>query len=509
GCKNDNCLEDGDKVCDTPPDASTARVACGDDFNSCNTDANSGFSTDQNDMYWNYMDYGDFNCYSAFTEGQRNRMIFSIENIRASLLQSKACIPNCDENIIVDFDIAKDTFKLGETVNLTNTSSSNTTTFSWEIDGEEKSTAKNFTYQFSEEGYHFIKLIGYNSDMSCFDFKLIRIFAECPAKVELNTTSNLALLGESVHFEANAEVSNTFDWYIDGNFKATGQQFDYIFQNEGTHTVKVISQNNQWNCSDTASTNIMVSCPVKAEFKTDAFFPEINSIVHFTNTSINAITYQWEINDQIISNNKDLNYTFDLPGEYSVCLTAENDDCSKDFCMQIFVLDTGQLNCEDVYYKRIGDPNVNEQGYDFDFIDDNTIAVVGSYDNESLIFKINEKTQVISSEKLNFLSNDEYIYNSFIDNDGFLILSGVEFNVSNGRSAFIAKYDSQNKNFIWKKKIEDTKVNYPIFWTLSQLKNGNYLIGGKTYVKNNNCDALVMELENNTGDIIWHKTFDA
>ena len=51
GCPNNDCLADGDRVCDTPPDGSTAAVPCNGTANSCMTDANSGFPDDQNDIF--------------------------------------------------------------------------------------------------------------------------------------------------------------------------------------------------------------------------------------------------------------------------------------------------------------------------------------------------------------------------------------------------------------------------------------------------------------------------
>ncbi|MBK8565464.1 MAG: hypothetical protein IPN76_19480 [Saprospiraceae bacterium] len=89
GCSNSDCLANGDRVCDTPPDQSTAAVPCGTSANSCSTDTNSGFSTDQNDLIEGYMDYGDFDCWSVFTQGQSDRMAWHIENIRPSLLESQ------------------------------------------------------------------------------------------------------------------------------------------------------------------------------------------------------------------------------------------------------------------------------------------------------------------------------------------------------------------------------------------------------------------------------------
>ncbi|MEZ4930773.1 MAG: M43 family zinc metalloprotease [Saprospiraceae bacterium] len=62
GCKNDDCLTDGDQVCDTPPDQVTFS-ACA--YNSCGTDAddasaNNPFTSDMADMTENYMDYSPF-----------------------------------------------------------------------------------------------------------------------------------------------------------------------------------------------------------------------------------------------------------------------------------------------------------------------------------------------------------------------------------------------------------------------------------------------------------------
>lgn len=97
-CDNSNCLLDGDRICDTPPDAGTQAVNCtaGQTINSCNTDAddpgpNNPFSTDVQDLYENYMDNGNWGCMNMFTPGQKIRMRNSLLGVRASLLTSMGC----------------------------------------------------------------------------------------------------------------------------------------------------------------------------------------------------------------------------------------------------------------------------------------------------------------------------------------------------------------------------------------------------------------------------------
>jgi|GEM_PF-1935007 len=103
GCGNNDCLADNDRVCDTPPDASNEQHACSNPPNTCITDIDDtsmnnpyrpitfGGLGDQHDMIDNYMDYGYNNCKTRFTIGQRQRMVITLEEYRASLLQNTAC----------------------------------------------------------------------------------------------------------------------------------------------------------------------------------------------------------------------------------------------------------------------------------------------------------------------------------------------------------------------------------------------------------------------------------
>ena len=136
GCTNDDCLTNGDRVCDTPPDQVTFS-ACG--FNSCQTDAddasaNNPFTTDVADLTENYMDYSPFDCYHAFTEGQADRMHQAIEVIRNSLLESEGCNDPCPNPVTVDFTASATEIPAGETVNFTNLSTG-TTSHIWRVNG--------------------------------------------------------------------------------------------------------------------------------------------------------------------------------------------------------------------------------------------------------------------------------------------------------------------------------------------------------------------------------------
>ncbi len=106
---NNNCLEQGDRVCDTPPKAKAGYAGadgCNQPANSCHADdddeSNSnpyrpvekGGMGDQPDMLENYMDYTG-GCWDAFTKGQSVRMRTYIESFRPELMT-----PRCGEEMI-------------------------------------------------------------------------------------------------------------------------------------------------------------------------------------------------------------------------------------------------------------------------------------------------------------------------------------------------------------------------------------------------------------------------
>lgn len=97
GCPNEDCVSQGDFVCDTPPD-NKAGGPCAN--NSCESDWYDAtlwnpFFEDVDDYTWNFMDYAPEACYSGFTGGQAARMRLTLTQVRASLLTSRGCWEEC------------------------------------------------------------------------------------------------------------------------------------------------------------------------------------------------------------------------------------------------------------------------------------------------------------------------------------------------------------------------------------------------------------------------------
>ncbi len=168
GCKNDNCLQDGDRVCDTPPDNSTGYYPCNALINSCHTDTddpsmNNPFRSpalgglgDQPDQYRNYMDYSVYACYDRFSEGQKLRMRFFVEGTRAALLNSKACLPPCPTPVLVQFT-TKDSVEVGDTL-LINNQTQQANAYNWYLDGQLVSTSTQPALTLNQTGEYVLRL---------------------------------------------------------------------------------------------------------------------------------------------------------------------------------------------------------------------------------------------------------------------------------------------------------------------------------------------------------------
>jgi gliding motility-associated-like protein len=256
GCVNNDCLSDGDKVCDTPPDQSTASVSCNVTMNSCTTDALSGFNADQNDLKEDFMDYGNYDCMNMFTAGQSDRMNWFIENVRYSLLNCKSCLPPCDSPVKAAFSASTDTIKINSTINFTN-QSINSNNYKWYVDGILASSSTNFNYLFVTSGRHVIKMVASSSDNLCGDAEFSdTIMVTCPVKANFENPSGVVTSGQTVKFTNSSANASSYIWEINGVNKSTTTDLSFLFSSPGIYTITLIASDG--TCKDSITNKLSV-----------------------------------------------------------------------------------------------------------------------------------------------------------------------------------------------------------------------------------------------------------
>jgi PKD repeat protein len=275
GCSNGNCLSDGDRVCDTPPDQSTAALPCGQTANTCSTDTQSGLASDQLDMTWNHMDYGNRACMHDFTQGQSDRMNFFLNGARKSLLDSKGCLPPCPVPVLADFTPGDTTILAGQTLAFDN-NSQNAVFFSWSLNGVPFGGQQNAAYLFDSVGIFTIKLVvqPLNSQLCEADSMLATVQVTCPAVADF-TLSNLSPEeGQTVFVTNNSQNANTFEWFVNG--VSQGSLLDSVlFTESGSYEIRLVAVGSFCKSSATQSLFVRDSCTSKTFFLK---YEPINSI---------------------------------------------------------------------------------------------------------------------------------------------------------------------------------------------------------------------------------------
>ncbi len=257
GCNNNNCLVDGDRICDTPPDQSTAGVPCTETVSTCATDAQSGpFTTDQQDMSWNFMDYGIIACFHDYTPDQATRMNATLDGVRHSLLDSKGCLPPCPANTIAGFTPSAVSVAMGSTVTFTNTSQ-NASAYTWTVDGIPFSSQNNAAFTFPAPGAYSIVLEVQptNNTLCSPDQSQATIEVYCPVTASFTISNTGPNENETVFLSNTSQNASQTEWYING--VSQGATLDSLnFSAAGAYEIRLITGNGV--CGDTATDFVYV-----------------------------------------------------------------------------------------------------------------------------------------------------------------------------------------------------------------------------------------------------------
>ncbi len=219
-CINNDCTTDGDLVCDTPPDRSTASSSCTNPENSCKTDTISGpFTSDVPDNISNFMDYGS-PCPTVFTQGQADRMRAFLETFSGgSLITSDRCNIPCAENIQTSFDWNTNPHPIiGDQVQFNN-SSTGASNFNWYVNGVLVSSVSALTYTFPVAGKYEVKLKAFNANSNCFGSYVGNVIVDCGVASRFSPdkriiASETGIYNDTVRFVNKSYGATNFKWFV-------------------------------------------------------------------------------------------------------------------------------------------------------------------------------------------------------------------------------------------------------------------------------------------------------
>lgn len=265
GCRNNNCLQDGDLVCDTPPDASTEGVGCNSSTNTCTTDSDDhslnnpfrpvtlGGLGDQPDLFVNYMDYGFQTCQHSFTQGQADRMYSMLTGGRSSLLDSPGCNNACGVYASGTNFTTLDLPLSASNVTLIGYSERIVPhRFEWLDNGVVVRNDSIYSFSRAIPGVYNLAFRIYNSELGCYSEKKVTITLRCGTQVVPPSFSPVNPdPGQPVVFNSFGGGSNlTYRWYVNGILAGASPGLTHTFNQTGENQVWLITSNGF--CADTS-----------------------------------------------------------------------------------------------------------------------------------------------------------------------------------------------------------------------------------------------------------------
>jgi len=264
GCNNTNCQLNGDRVCDTPPDNSTAAVSCNTSINTCTSDTDDTSSNnpyraiglgglgDQGDMFQNYMDYGFQACQSFFSAGQASRMYSALETSRAILLESIGCSSQCPPLPLMAINSTGNQTTVGSSLSF-QVADLIGDEYEWFLNDELISIETSFTYQFDLIGEYEVKLISHFLDIECPQITTLIIHIFCPVQASfvLSNTDGYSV-GSTVNATNNSIGGAQYTWFVDGNFVNNTTDWQETYNASGSHRIYLVADNGV--CSDSSFT---------------------------------------------------------------------------------------------------------------------------------------------------------------------------------------------------------------------------------------------------------------
>ncbi|MBK8806519.1 MAG: PKD domain-containing protein [Bacteroidales bacterium] len=153
----------------------------------------------------------------------------------------------------------------------------------------------------------------------------------CKQLIVANYTvlSNDVEAGVLVQFTNVSTGGKYYDWKINGVSFSDQLNTSYTFTEQGIYLISLTVTNDDIYCSETFTDTIKVNCDITTSFLYTSNSVSPGDIVHFTNTSQNAVSYEWFVNGVAVSVSKNLSYTFKTAGNYEVWLIADNGVCKK------------------------------------------------------------------------------------------------------------------------------------------------------------------------------------
>ncbi len=224
--------------------------------------------------------------------------------------------------------VSNNNFIAPSEITFSNTST-NAVSFDWNFgDGSDHVTDPNPVHTYTETGDYTVTLIVTNGSKTDTETASISITeAEVEPVADFTFVSNNDFHKPSeITFTNTSTSAVSYEWdFGDGSATSTDDNPVHTYTTTGSFTVTLTATNETLSDEKTATIEITPFQPVANFTHVSDNDYHAPSVVTFTNTSENAVTYLWDFGDGTTSTVQNPAHTFPDVGSYEVKLTATNE----------------------------------------------------------------------------------------------------------------------------------------------------------------------------------------
>lgn len=277
---------------------------------------------------------------NAFSGSQTDSLIIlsATENLadqRFRVLVSDGCneaVPSEPITIILGSQVAIPNFEFdlqtGGVVLFSSTSEF-ANSYLWDFGGGVLSTDENTSFTYPEEGEYEVTLTVENECGAESITQTVTVVFEPTADFTFNETDVCAPI--AITFEnQSSENTASFLWQFPGGTPATSTQENptITYENMGNYDVILVVSNELGSDTLVRPEAVMIRAAPSPDFLSETANDGLTT--SFTNTTVGGDRFIWDFGDgSPTSNEINPTHTYDLPGTYTVTLTATN-DCGDD-----------------------------------------------------------------------------------------------------------------------------------------------------------------------------------
>jgi PKD repeat protein len=232
---------------------------------------------------------------------------------------------------------------VNQSVQFTDTSAGNPTSWSWTFGDGSTSTARNPSHAYTTAGSRTVTLTATNSSGSTSVSRTVTVAAN-PSVVAAFTVSPAAPVeGQTVQFtDASTGSPTAWSWNFNDGSTSGSQNPTHSFTAAGSYSVTLVASNASGSSSATRVVTVTAQpSDLSAAFTFSPSSPKIGDTVQFTDTSTGSpLIWLWDFGDGTTSTTQNPSHAYSTSGSRTVTLTVSNSSGSNSASKTVAVADS-------------------------------------------------------------------------------------------------------------------------------------------------------------------------